>query len=295
MLFLPQLVGMRHDIGDFRYICMGHNAVAVSLCCNGINEKITMRTVQLGTHTVEIYDSIEQLPMRRFHKYNKMLLIDAGIGSDLADFDNHLAKIGAYLKSEHPELAQTELENMRQNVYFIQSGVSPRHLSFAALVASIDGTRCDDLSDEALQAVVDRLADVPISDIAAEVSAVKKKIDDELQQFFPRLFDDATIKEYFDILKRRVLAQLDCIINGSDEIKQSSIERLTLELLLYNKPRAFAGEENMEVAYDKQFENMCIMMSQHLNVDAKGYTVMEYYNAYEYIREQFRKQKTAKK
>ena len=51
-----------------------------------------MRLLQLGKHKVELYDSIEDLPMMRFHKYNKMLLVDAGIGSDLNDFDRHIEK-----------------------------------------------------------------------------------------------------------------------------------------------------------------------------------------------------------
>ena len=35
--------------------------------------------------------------------------------------------------------------------------------------------------------------------------------------------------------------------------------------------------------YDRQYEDMCILMSQRLNADPKQYTVMEYYTAVEYI------------
>ena len=52
-----------------------------------------MKTVKIGERTVEIYDEIDKLPMLRFHKYNKMLLVDAGIGSDLQDFDTHIEKL----------------------------------------------------------------------------------------------------------------------------------------------------------------------------------------------------------
>ena len=49
-----------------------------------------MRKIVLAKHKVELYDSIDELPIVRFHKYNKMLLIDAGVGSDLSDWDaNH--------------------------------------------------------------------------------------------------------------------------------------------------------------------------------------------------------------
>ena len=98
-----------------------------------------MKTVKIGERTVEIYDAIDELPMLRFHKYNKMLLVDAGIGSDLQDFDTHIEKAIRYARSKTPELAAIELDNMRQNVYFIQTGISPKHLAFAVLVKSIDG------------------------------------------------------------------------------------------------------------------------------------------------------------
>ena len=97
-----------------------------------------MKTLKLAGKTIEFYDDIENLPVTRFHKYNKMLLVDAGIGSDIADFDRHISRIAAFLAKNDNKQAITELENIRQNVYFIQSGVSPRNLAFAVLVKSID-------------------------------------------------------------------------------------------------------------------------------------------------------------
>ena len=164
-----------------------------------------MKKLKLACKTIEVYDDIENLPVTRFHKYNKMLLVDAGIGSDIADFDKHISRIAAFLAKNDNKHAITELENIRQNVYFIQSGVSPRNLAFAVLVKSIDGKPCDDLSDEGLKKIVDMFADVPYKDLAASIEAVKKKIDRELQIYFPRLFDDATVKEYYDQLKRRTV------------------------------------------------------------------------------------------
>lgn len=96
-----------------------------------------MKECIINKHNVVLYDSIDELPMLRFHKYNKMLLVDAGVGSDLSDFDRHIEKVIRYLNSPTPNMATVELENMRQNIYFIQSEVSPRHLAFAVLVKSI--------------------------------------------------------------------------------------------------------------------------------------------------------------
>lgn len=255
-------------------------------------------TIQIGQHTVEIFDAIDTLPMLRFHAYNKMLLIDAGVGSDLADFDNHIEKAMRFCRANKPELATQELDNMRQNVYFIQSGISPKYLAFCALVKSVDGEPKTDLSIEGLQKVLQIFADVPVNELTAQIEAVKKKIDEELQLYFPRLFDDATVKEYFDELKRRTALLLDTIIEGDRDDRRAEIERITTELLLYNKPQSFSGSDSMEIQYDKQFENMCLTISQHLHVaNPKQYTVLEYYNAFERIKQMFKQKpggKTAK-
>lgn len=240
---------------------------------------------KIGKHTVEIYDTIEALPVLRFHKYNKMLLIDAGVGSDLSDFDNHIEKAIRFCRTKQTDLAEKELDNMRQNVYFIQSGISPKHLAFCVLVKSVDGVEKNDLSDDGLKSLLDMFADVPNAELTAQLEAVKKKIDDELLLYFPRLFDDASIKEYFDELKQRTLVMLDAIIEGETDDRRAEIDRITAALLTYNKPQSFSGSDSMEIQYDRQFENMCLMLSQHLHVDPKRYTVMEYYNAFEYIKQ----------
>lgn len=249
-----------------------------------------MKECIINKHNVVLYDSIDELPMLRFHKYNKMLLVDAGVGSDLADFDKHIEKAIRYAHSKTPQLAAVELENMRQNIYFIQSEVSPRYLSFAVLVKSIGGNPCNDLSYDGLQKIVDLFADVPNAELTAHLEAVKKKIDEELRLYFPRIFDDAALKEYFDQLKERTVILLRTIIAGeATETDAKRIDEITVELITYFNPQSFSGADSVEIRYDKQFENMCLILSQNLHVDPKRFTVLEYYNAFEYVKEQARK------
>lgn len=252
-----------------------------------------MKTVEIAGRKVEIYDSVEELPMVRFHRYNKFLLVDAGVGSDIGDFDRHIEKAMIYARSRTPDLAVAELENLRQNVYMIQQQVSPRFLSFAALVKSIDGRACNDLSDEGLQRVVDCLAQAPVGKLTALFEAVKKKIDEELRQYFPKVFEDATAKEYYDELRHRTLLVLDEIINGCD--RRAEIDRLTEELMMYSKPQMFSGSESVEILHDRQFERMCLVMAQTLNIEPKRYTVMEFYSAFELLQDQTRERERAYK
>ena len=81
---------------------------------------------------------------------------------------------------------------------------------------------------------------------------------------------------------------LDQIIDGDTTDRRAEIERITTDMLLYNKPQSFNGSDSMEIQYDKQFENMCLTISQHLHTDPKRYTVLEYYNAFERIKDMFK-------
>jgi hypothetical protein len=55
-------------------------------------------------------------------------------------------------------------------------------------------------------------------------------------------------------------------------------------LITYSKPVKFTGKENAEIIYDKDFENGCLLISERLNRDAKKMSVLEYYQAFEYIK-----------
>lgn len=250
-----------------------------------------MKEVKLGKHKVMLYNSIDELPIVRFHKYNKCLLVDAGLGSDLSAVDGHIERAVRFINGGHKQEAATEMENIRQTIYLIIQGMNPRHLAFAALVKEVDGKPCDDISDDGLQRTLDLLGDVPVKEMTAENEAVKKKIDEELTLYFPDVFDSATEKEYHDIMKRRTQAMLNAVIEGETAERTAEIERLTDELVCFTKPRTFIGKDSTEIAYDRQFDEMCIMIGQQLNTDAKKYTVSEYYSAYQYIKKQQNKQK----
>jgi hypothetical protein len=248
-----------------------------------------MKKVKVGKHILEIYDSIDELPVLRFHKYNKMLLIDSGVGSDLNDVNNHVERAMIYLKT-NPDLAIKELDNLRQAMFLIMSEVSPNHLAFCTLVKSIDGKPFDDLSDEGLKEMLVKIKDISHTEITAQMEAVKKKIDNELNLYFPSSFEDVTIKEYFDQLKKRTILVLDSIITG--ESKEREIQKITELLITYTKPHSFNGSNSVEIKHDKEFEDMCLLLSEKLHIDLKKFTVLEYYNAFEYLKKKLKWKKT---
>ena len=114
-------------------------------------------------------------------------------------------------------------------------------------------------------------------------------MDHELSMYFPGKFDDAATKEYFDQLKRHTLLRLENIISGKD-IKQACKD-IEVRLAMLTKPRIFSGKKSAEIAYDKQFEEMCLILSQNLQVDTKSMTVLQFYNAFEYLKKDMKRRK----
>lgn len=102
--------------------------------------------------------------------------------------------------------------------------------------------------------------------------------------YFPDLFDDVASREYYDQMKRRTAMVLQNITEGEDEQRRKDIERLTEAMVLFVSPKVFAGRRSVEIQQDKEYESMCLTISRETHADAKKMTVMEYYNAYEYIR-----------
>ena len=175
-----------------------------------------------------------------------------------------------------------ELNNLRQCVWFIQTEMSLQNLAFACLVKSIDGKPCDDLSDEGLRKICDTFKDVPISSVTSLFGEVKKKIDSELMIYFPSLFNDSSVKEYFDLLKKRTLAVLEKLSKGEDP-DSKEIDKLTTALITYSNPQVFSGSESQEIQFERQFENLCLAMSENLHVRPKDFTVLEFYNAFDFV------------
>lgn len=240
--------------------------------------------MKLGEHSVVMFDSIEELPIVRFQKYNKMLMLDAGLGSDLTALDAHLARVGEFIKAGETDNAAREIDNLRQTLFNVQNGLTPHFMSLIPLMAEVDGEPLTDLSDENIQRVYDTLKDVTMKAYEGAASEVKKKIEEELKAYFNQGGESAASKEYYELMRRRALLMLDEISDGRD--RSEEIRAIESQMVRSDKPRVFQGERNAEVLYDKNFVGCCIAIAQNLNMDAKQMTVLEYYRAIEVLEEQ---------
>lgn len=250
-----------------------------------------MKVVTIKGHIIKLYDSIDELPIVNFQKYNKCILIDSGLGSDIDSVDSHIVNIAKFINSDNKKQALLELQNMRQNLYMIVSNVSPKNLAFAALIHSIDGEEQKDLSDTHLQELIDIINESEQSVLSNILLGLKKKLSTELEIYFPSEFDSAKEKEAYSKLKMKLILQLQEV--AEDIEKASEIAEIDKFLFSLHKPKNFTGKESEEVKYDKQFESACMIISQKTGMNAKSMTVLEFYNTLSNLQKQAEAEKKA--
>lgn len=250
-----------------------------------------MRHEVINGHKFEFYDTIDELPISRFHKYSKYILVESGIGSDIGAIDAHISKILRYMGVDIKK-AHQELLNLRQCLYMISTGIDTKYRGFLYLTHKVDGVIWEDFSDSGVDALYEMIIEESVKRMCEVMGEVKSKIDSELSLYFPDLFSSSVEKNYVDLIRRRALLQLAHIIDGADTHEE--VERLTNEMVKYHKPKSFEGTESEEIKFDKQFETMCLAMSKEFGGIVKNYSVMEFYSAYESLDRQSKELKKIK-
>lgn len=239
---------------------------------------------EIQGHLVEFYDSIEDLPISQFHKYSKWVLVACGVGDSIADIDAHLGKIIEFLSVDINK-AHRELLNMRQCLYMVLNEQDIRQKAVLCLVRSVDGARWEDFSDSGLEKLYGMISGESVRTLSSVATELQERIDQGLLQYFPRIFEDTASKNAVILLKRRALLQADAILNKKDH--EGEIKAISNKLLSLKEVKKFYGEENAEVEFDKQFENMCLSLAKEFNGSVKKYTTMEFYAAYERLTKQY--------
>ena len=236
--------------------------------------------IEVNGHRVVLYDAPDEMPVTRFHKFSKYMLIDSGLGGDMASVDRRIGRlIELNTRGERDDL-DTELRNLRQSIALSMDGFDGRSLALAVLVRSVDGKPRDDLSEEGLRRTAEMFSEVRVDRLTGWLVGVKKKIDAELTAYFPQVFGGSADAEYESLMRRRCNAILDGIIEGRDTSEE--VRRIEGEMWLFDEVRSWWNGE-FEVKFDRQYEDMCLYISGELHADAKRMTVTEYYSAYELL------------
>lgn len=234
-----------------------------------------MEVVKINGHRLKVYTSIDEMPIVNYQKFNRFLLFETYVGSDSTSLQAHLTT-ALRLIDTNIEKAKNEILNTINCVQMISNEVSPDVLSFCSLIYSIDDKVVTDYSDENLQEILKQLNLENRKVVLKFRDDVKKKIDEELLAFFPKMFDSVIDKKHLSYLYKFINLQLDEIINDIDNTDEKEHELLNI-FSLYN-PKVFLGNHSEEIKNIKMFEKTCLAISQNTSLDPKKLTVLQFYS-----------------
>lgn len=137
-----------------------------------------MYTIKTQSNTIKLFDDISEVSIERFNKYNRAVLIDSEIGSTIQDYDTHLSKLYNFIASNKKDDALAEINNMRQQIFFIQNGINPGQHCFASMIHSVDGVKVELENDSDVVDVLKVLSDGGLTEshIKEFLEGVKKKL-----------------------------------------------------------------------------------------------------------------------
>jgi len=131
-----------------------------------------------GETKINLFNSIEELPIKRYIAFQKYSLLDACVGSTFADVIRHFEKIDYFLEHNKVNEAKQERLNQHTAMYLQVQEMNTKMLSFACLVESINGTIYRDFTEEGLQETSEKLQETELTTgkIDELLSSLKKKL-----------------------------------------------------------------------------------------------------------------------
>lgn len=146
-----------------------------------------MLNIKLNGHYLEMYDSIDELPFWRFQEYNRAVMIDSGLGSDIAAIDRHINMARRYNAAGEKEHAEQALLNLRQAIAFVLDRESPEARAFVVLIHRMDGNEVTDLSEGNVKRIIIELSrrGLTAGKLRGFLAHVKKNWTPNWKRFFP--------------------------------------------------------------------------------------------------------------
>lgn len=143
-----------------------------------------------GKHTIEIFDSIQDLPILRFQRFNKYQMQSVEIGNTFEDYNERTIKTIQFLKKGMYQEAAQELENRQLTVFNAFNEYSPKVKAFAVLVRKIDDKDYSLFTPENLDRCIEHLERIGISNAKSieKLKDVKKKSKRNCRRIFQTFF-----------------------------------------------------------------------------------------------------------
>jgi len=127
---------------------------------------------------VKFYDSIEEMPHRRYMKFNKEMMRANEVGNSMSDVIKRIDRAMGFIQAKESDKAVRELSNARLAYSYSQAELEPKGLALAAMVKSINGVEVNDITTSGLQNTLEVLQNIGMSkkELDHNADSVKKKL-----------------------------------------------------------------------------------------------------------------------
>jgi hypothetical protein len=127
---------------------------------------------------VKFYDSIEEMPHRRYMKFNKEMMRANEVGNSMADVIKRIDRAMGFIQAKESDKAVRELSNARLAYSYSQAELEPKGLALAAMVKSVNGVEVNDITTSGLQNTLEVLQNIGMSkkELDHNADSVKKKL-----------------------------------------------------------------------------------------------------------------------
>lgn len=122
---------------------------------------------------MELYKDINTMPITVFMRFQKYVMIEQGLGSNVQDFSTRLSKLNEYIINNRKDNAVEELKNVFSLFYNIVE--KEQDVKLYAIACLVKGN--EKLSDDEIKEFVkDRLLNKTVSEIYETYFDLKKKL-----------------------------------------------------------------------------------------------------------------------
>jgi len=212
-----------------------------------------------------IYDSIQELPVDRFFRFNLQIAMDAGIGGDMNSIIARNQELREWIGRGRKSEALQALSNMENAIMVAMSEITPLSNAFVCLVKSVNGEEVTDLSQGGMDRYLKEWGKKGLTwgKVKGWVNEAKKNFTYEVGQFFPEIGNGVQAVERASLLKRRTLAALQFI---QGKIEEKAIRKYDDILIEFIRPNLYAGSEGVEVVRTNSFEDAIVVIRKELNI-----------------------------
>jgi hypothetical protein len=228
---------------------------------------------------IELYDSIDELPITRYQWFNRQMMIDSGVGGDLDAFNRRCVSIARLIDTDASK-AKVEIQNLMGSVHFMMNNVNPEMNAFVGLVKSVDGKDLpNEITDDIVKSTLSKIGGVKLSWIRRMIKKIKRGIRREMNTFLKKGNDGQT-RQYYQNLQTALERELERIQKDELDSDMGEIDQFLAESVVIKR---YLGD--VQIKDITGFERVCSIISKYFNDKAKNLSTLEFYDRIELMKE----------